>query len=138
VPLDPAQRSELVHPDLPAKADDMSDRPNPQLKSLPPLPLDSSIAEPAPAASGSGAPKGVAEGVPIAVRTDRQTGDGRYPIGWLTITAPRGAVPTVTSTCACGRSLFAAGHRKALALIADHAAHRTRCPLRTNEEGIAA
>ncbi|MFW3460458.1 hypothetical protein ACN24K_06440 [Streptomyces microflavus] len=63
------------------------------------------LAEPAPAASGSGAPKVVAEGVPTAVRPDQQTGDGRYPIAWLTITAPRGATPTATSICACGRTL---------------------------------
>ncbi|MFJ1698956.1 hypothetical protein ACIOHC_28155 [Streptomyces sp. NPDC088252] len=46
-------------------------------------------------------------------------------------------MPTATSICECGRNLFAAGHRKALALIADHTAHRTRCPLRTTEERIA-
>ncbi|MEV5199018.1 hypothetical protein [Streptomyces sp. NPDC053720] len=84
-----------------------------------------------------GAPKNVAEGVPSSVRSDPQTGDGRYPIAWLTITAPRGATPTATSVCDCGRNLFAAGHRKALALIEAHARHRTRCPLRTTEERIA-
>lgn len=96
------------------------------------------LAEPAPAASGSGAPKVVAEGVPTAVPPDQQTGDGRYPIAWLTITAPRGATPTATSICQCGRNLFAAGHRKALALIADHTDHKTRCPLRADQEGAAA
>ncbi|MDX2402829.1 hypothetical protein NJO91_06795 [Streptomyces microflavus] len=96
------------------------------------------LAEPAPAASGSGAPKVVAEGVPTAVRPDQQTGDGRYPIAWLTITAPRGATPTATSICGCGRNLFAAGHHKALALIADHTDHKTRCPLRADQEGAAA
>ncbi|MFI0762124.1 hypothetical protein ACH4PX_32565 [Streptomyces anulatus] len=95
------------------------------------------LAEPAPAASGSGAPKVVAEGVPTAVRPDQQTGDGRYPIAWLTITAPRGATPTATSICACGRNLFAAGHHKALALIADHTDHKTRCPLRITQERTA-
>ncbi|MER5358860.1 hypothetical protein [Streptomyces sp. NPDC002785] len=109
----------------------------PHLKSLPPPPTDSRTAEPAPAAPGSGAPKDVAEGVPSSVRPDPQTGDGRYPIAWLAISAPRGAVPTATSTCECGRNLFAAGHRKALALIDDHNRHRTRCPLRTTEERIA-
>ncbi|MEU4030744.1 hypothetical protein [Streptomyces anulatus] len=95
------------------------------------------LAEPAPAASCSGAPKVVAEGVPTAVRPDQQTGDGRYPIAWLTITAPRGATPTATSICACGRDLFAAGHTKALALIADHTDHKTRCPLRITLERTA-
>ncbi|ALU95248.1 hypothetical protein WQO_19145 [Streptomyces globisporus C-1027] len=96
------------------------------------------LAEPAPAASDRGAPKVVAEGVPAAVRPDQQTGDGRYPIAWLTITAPRGATPTATSICQCGRNLFAAGHHKALALIADHTDHKTRCPLRADQEGAAA
>ncbi|MGW9455947.1 hypothetical protein ACWG5N_08175 [Streptomyces globisporus] len=96
------------------------------------------LAEPAPAVSGRGAPKVVAEGVPTAVRPDQQTGDGRYPVAWLTITAPRGATPTATSICQCGRNLFAAGHHKALALIADHTDHKTRCPLRADQEGAAA
>ncbi|MFI0008568.1 hypothetical protein [Streptomyces globisporus] len=85
-----------------------------------------------------GALRVVAEGVTTAVRPDQQTGDGRYPIAWLTITAPRGATPTATSICACGRNLFAAGHHKALALIADHTDHKTRCPLRADLEGAAA
>lgn len=80
----------------------------------------------------------VAEGVPTAVRPDQQWGDGRYPIAWLTITAPRGATPTATSICQCGRNLFAAGHHEALALIADHTDHKTRCPLRADQEGAAA
>lgn len=95
------------------------------------------LAEPAPAVSGSGAPRVVAEGVPAAVLSDQQTGDGRHPIAWLTITAPRGATPTAISVCACGRNLFAAGHSKALALIADHADHKTRCPLRATLERTA-
>ncbi|MFD7764199.1 hypothetical protein [Streptomyces microflavus] len=85
-----------------------------------------------------GALRVVAEGVPTAVHPEQQTGDGRYPIAWLTITAPRGATPTATSICACGRNLFAAGHHKALALIADHTDHKTRCPLRADLEGAAA
>ncbi len=82
-----------------------------------------------------GAPKGVAEGVPTAVRPDRQTGDGRYPVAWLHIVAPRGAVPTATSKCLCGRDRSAIGHGKVHALIADHEAHRDTCPLRTPQEG---
>jgi hypothetical protein len=115
----------------------MSTPRRPRLKSLPPPPTGPSTAEPIPAASDSGAPKDVAEGVPSSVRPDKQTGDGRYPIAWLTISAPRGAVPTATSICECGRNLFAAGRNKALALIDDHNRHRTRCPLRTTEERIA-
>ncbi|MET9899484.1 hypothetical protein [Streptomyces sp. NPDC006446] len=85
-----------------------------------------------------GEPKGVAEGVPIAVRPDPHPGDGRYPIAWLTICAPRGAIPTATSRCLCGRDRSAVGHGKVLALIADHTAHRDTCPLRTRQEGRAA
>ncbi|MFI6895259.1 hypothetical protein ACIBM4_14190 [Streptomyces sp. NPDC050256] len=116
----------------------MSPRPNPPLKCLPPTPTGLGLAEPAPARPGGGAPRGVAEGVPTAVRPDQQIGDGRSPIAWLTISAPRGAVATVTSTCACGRNRFATGHRKALALIEDHARHRDLCPLRNHQEGAAA
>ncbi|NED13642.1 hypothetical protein [Streptomyces sp. SID9124] len=111
----------------------------PHLKSLPTAPTRPSIAGPAPAGHGGGAAKVVGrQAVPIAVRPNSHEPDGRYPIAWLTITAPRGAAPTVTSVCECGRNLFAAGHRKALALIADHADHRTRCPLRNHQEGAAA
>ncbi|WP_330320537.1 hypothetical protein OG927_19490 [Streptomyces clavifer] len=116
----------------------MSPQQRQDLKSLPATPTNPSIAEPAPAGSGSGAPKVVAEGVPTAVRPDQHTGDSRYPIAWLTITAPRGAVPTATSVCECGRNRFAAGHRKALALIEDHTRHRDLCSLRTHQEGAAA
>ncbi|MFD7375841.1 hypothetical protein [Streptomyces mirabilis] len=83
-------------------------------------------------------PKGVAEGVPIAVRPDPQTGDGRYPVAWLHICAPRGAVPTATSKCLCGRDRSAVGKARVLALIADHEAHRDTCPLRTPQEGRTA
>ncbi|MCX5340515.1 hypothetical protein [Streptomyces atratus] len=115
----------------------MTDRTRSPLKSLPCTPTGPGHAEPAPASSRGGAAKDVAEGVPSSVRSDPQAGDGRYPIAWLTITAPRGATPTATSVCDCGRNLFAAGHRKALALIEDHARHRDLCPLRTTEERIA-
>uniref|UniRef100_A0AAU1LQN0 Uncharacterized protein n=1 Tax=Streptomyces sp. NBC_00148 TaxID=2903626 RepID=A0AAU1LQN0_9ACTN len=115
----------------------MSSRPNPPLKCLPSTPTGPYLAEPAPAVTGGGAAKGVAEGVPTAVRPDQQMGDGRYALAWLTISAPRGAVPTATSVCACGRNRFAAGHHKALALIEDHTRHRDLCPLRTHQEGAA-
>ncbi|WP_234362809.1 hypothetical protein [Streptomyces formicae] len=85
-----------------------------------------------------GEPKGVAEGVPIAVRPDPQAGDGRFPIAWLHICAPRGTVPTATSKCLCGRDRSAVGHHKVLALIDDHEAHRDACPLRLPPEGRAA
>ncbi|MGN9819619.1 hypothetical protein ACTMUQ_30260 [Streptomyces sp. SD11] len=93
------------------------------------------LASPAPAV---GAPKGVAEGVPTALRPDPQTGDGRYPVAWLRITAPRGTTPTATSMCLCGRDRSAIGRARVLALITDHEAHRDLCPLRTPQEERAA
>ncbi|MBQ1157728.1 hypothetical protein KBZ21_06060 [Streptomyces sp. A73] len=60
-------------------------------------------------------------------------------MAWLTITASgRGAVPTATSRCACGRNRSAVGHRKVLALVEDHTAHRTACHLLTRTEGRVA
>jgi hypothetical protein len=86
-----------------------------------------------------GEPKGAArKGVRTAVGSDPQTGDGRYPVAWLHIVAPRGAVPTATSKCLCGRDRSAVGHGKVLALIETHEAHRDLCPLRSNQEGRAA
>ncbi|MEU2719382.1 hypothetical protein [Streptomyces smyrnaeus] len=86
--------------------------------------------------------QGVLSALPTAQQpTSPPAGDNRYPVAWLTITAPgRGATPTATSVCACGRDRFAAGHRKVLALIEDHTTHRTLCPLlnRTTEGRAAA
>ncbi|MBQ0847644.1 hypothetical protein J8N05_05360 [Streptomyces sp. BH-SS-21] len=59
-------------------------------------------------------------------------------MAWLSIVAPRGAVPTATSKCLCGRDRSAVGRAKVLALITDHEAHRDTCPLRTPQEGRAA
>ncbi|MCY0924832.1 hypothetical protein OTB20_01085 [Streptomyces sp. H27-H1] len=88
-----------------------------------------SSAEPARATDGIGARKVVAEGVLPVPRPDPGWDDGRRPVAWLRITAPgRGVTPSVRSWCACGRDLFAAGQRRALALIADHEQHRTLCP----------
>lgn len=63
----------------------MTTRANPHLKSLPNPPRHRRTS---PDQMSDGAPKVVAEGVPVAVRPDQQTGDGRYPIAWLTISAP--------------------------------------------------
>ncbi|WP_416972426.1 hypothetical protein [Streptomyces sp. 4F14] len=75
------------------------------------------------------------KGVLSALRPDARTGDGRHPVAWLTVTAPRGATPTARSWCACGRDRSAVGARRVLALIADHTAHRDTCPLRNPQEG---
>ncbi|MFF7161641.1 hypothetical protein ACFZBP_09665 [Streptomyces sp. NPDC008086] len=93
------------------------------------------LASPVPAV---GDPKGVAEGVRTALGTDPHGDDGRRPIAWLHIVAPRGAVPTATSWCACGRDRSAVGRARVLALIDDHAAHRDVCPLRNSQEGRTA
>jgi hypothetical protein len=87
---------------------------------------------------GVGAPKGVAEGVPSALRPDPQLGDGRYPIAWLHIAVPMGAVPTATSKCACGWDRSAIGRQKVRDLIDLHAVHRDACPLRNSEGRKAA
>ncbi|MFE1323693.1 hypothetical protein [Streptomyces sp. NPDC058741] len=86
-----------------------------------------------------GEPKGAArKGVVSALRSDPHRDDGRRPVAWLHITAPRGAIPTATSTCACGRDRSAIGKPRVLALIDDHTAHRNTCPLRSSQEGRAA
>ncbi|OEJ95284.1 hypothetical protein [Streptomyces thermolilacinus] len=111
--------------------------PRPRLKSLTPTTSHPRPAGPAPARGGGGAPKVAAEGVLFS--PDPHPGDGRRIVGMLHITAPgRGAVPTATSVCACGRNRSAIGHRRVLALIEEHTAHRTACPLRHHTERTAA
>ncbi|WP_202425355.1 hypothetical protein [Streptomyces sp. HUCO-GS316] len=114
----------------------MSTAPRPALKSLPVTPAGPRAAAQAPSGTAVGEPKGAArKGVPSVLRPDPHQGDGRYPIAWLCISAPRGAVPTATSKCLCGRDRSAVGYTKVLALIEDHTAHHDVCPLRTNQEG---
>ncbi|MDX3549649.1 hypothetical protein PV729_40765 [Streptomyces europaeiscabiei] len=114
-------------------------RPRPAGKSITPTPNPPRAAEPAAPQTAVGEPKGAArKGAPSALRPDPQTGDGRYPVAWLHIVAPRGATPTATSKCLCGRDRSAVGHRRVLALITDHTAHRDTCPLRSTQEGRTA
>ncbi|MCX5361912.1 hypothetical protein OG864_24705 [Streptomyces sp. NBC_00124] len=114
----------------------MSTPPRSSLKSLPAALTGPSAAAQAALGPAVGEPKGAArKGVRTALRPDQRRGDGRYPIAFLCICAPRGAVPTATSKCLCGRDRSAVGHTKVLALIEDHTAHRDACPLRTNQEG---
>uniref|UniRef100_UPI003FA68AE1 hypothetical protein n=1 Tax=Streptomyces sp. IBSBF 3352 TaxID=2903523 RepID=UPI003FA68AE1 len=102
-------------------------------------PTDPHAAAPAVDAAAVGEPKGVArQGVRSACGSDPHGDDGRRPVAWLHILAPRGAVPTVTSRCACGRDRSAVGKPRVLALIDEHTAHRTVCPLRASQEGRAA
>ncbi|MFF8989566.1 hypothetical protein ACF09H_06305 [Streptomyces sp. NPDC014983] len=117
----------------------MSAPSRPPLKSVTTAPDHPRAAEQAAAPAAVGEPKGAArKGVRTALRSDPKVGDGRYPIAWLHISAPRGATPTATSRCLCGWDRSAVGQRRVLALIADHTAHRDTCPLRTNQEGRAA
>ncbi|MEV7346991.1 hypothetical protein [Streptomyces sp. NPDC093544] len=116
----------------------MSAPPHPPLKSLTPTPSNPRAAAHAAPGTAVGEPKGGAEGVTSALRPDPQQGDGRYPVAWLHISAPRGAVPTAASKCLCGRDRSAVGKARVLALIDDHTAHRDECPLRTTQEGRAA
>lgn len=116
----------------------MSTPPRPPLKSLPSTPSGPRAAVQADPGPAVGESKGGAEGVISALRSDPQQGDGRYPVAWLYICAPRGAVPTATSKCLCGRDRSAVGKARVLALIDDHTAHRDACPLRTTQEGRAA
>ncbi|CAL9421346.1 hypothetical protein [Streptomyces sp. enrichment culture] len=112
-------------------------QPRPRLKSLTPAAGDRLPAGLAPANGGGGAPKVAAEGVLFS--PDLHAGDGRRIVGMLHITAPgRAAVPTATSVCACGRNRSAVGHRRVAALIEEHTAHRTACPLRHHPERTAA
>ncbi|MFD8219474.1 hypothetical protein ACFV2U_38750 [Streptomyces sp. NPDC059697] len=78
-----------------------------------------------------GEPKGVAEGVPIAVRSDPHPGDGRRPVAWLRIVAPPSwsVTPSARSWCTCGYERQAIGRAAVLQLIAAHGEHRTACPL---------
>lgn len=78
------------------------------------------------------------KGVLSALRPNGQTGDGRYFVAWLSISAPYDATPTARSTCLCGWDRRAFGARKVLALITDHADHREYCPLRAPQEGRTA
>ncbi|WP_275463782.1 hypothetical protein [Streptomyces noursei] len=82
-----------------------------------------------PSSGGSGS-KDVARRASFQSSDPHPTGDGRYPVAWLHITAPRGAVPTATSTCLCGWNHSAIGHTKVLALIEEHQAHRDTCTWR--------
>ncbi|KDN77859.1 hypothetical protein DF19_02440 [Streptomyces olindensis] len=114
----------------------MSTPPHLPLKSLLATPSGPRAAVQAASAPAVGEPKGAArKGVPFALHPDPRQADDRCPVAWLHISAPRGAVPTATSTCRCGRDRSAVGRRKVLALIDDHTAHRDACPLRSNQEG---
>ncbi|MFI0241985.1 hypothetical protein [Streptomyces sp. NPDC016845] len=116
----------------------MSPRSRPPLKSIPATHQPQDATQPVDAAAVGEPTDAARQGVVTSCRPDPRRGDGRYPIAWLHIVAPRGATPTATSRCACGRDRSAVGRARVLALITDHTAHRDLCPLRTPQEGRAA
>jgi hypothetical protein len=103
---------------------------------------DARPAEPAPSPAAPSAPKvaarkGVRTVLPPATRPHRN--GTRRVAAWLTITTT--GTPRARSLCACGRDRTARGREPVLALITDHAHHRTTCPHRTphaDQEGAAA
>ncbi|MEU8488425.1 hypothetical protein [Streptomyces sp. NPDC048641] len=78
--------------------------------------------------------KGVAEGVPIAVRPDPQTNDGYRPRAVLHIVAPPdwSVTPSAHSWCSCGRERTAIGRAAVPGLVAAHNEHRDTCPQLAN------
>jgi hypothetical protein len=100
-------------------------------------------AEPPPTPAAGSTPenaarKGVRTVLPAATR--RHGNGARFTaVAWLTITTI--GTPRARSRCACGRDRTARGREPVLALITEHAHHRTACPLRTphaDQEGAAA
>ncbi|MEE1806416.1 hypothetical protein [Streptomyces sp. BE133] len=91
----------------------MNAPPRSPLKSLPARPTGPGIAEPAPAASGSGAPKVVGrKAVPIAVRPDPRTTTvhGIRP-GLHILGLDRGEIPVADWLCTCGHHERARGRK---------------------------
>ncbi|ARQ69971.1 hypothetical protein CAG99_14880 [Streptomyces marincola] len=111
----------------------MSPASPPRLEGQPATPHHPAAAEPAAPPAAAGARKVVAEGVVSAVRPNPRPRDGRRPVAWLHICAPPDwqIAPTARSLCECGRDERAAGRARVAALVADHHAHPTACPLRT-------
>ncbi|MET7658372.1 hypothetical protein ABZT45_27990 [Streptomyces sp. NPDC005356] len=85
--------------------------------------------------------KGIAEGVPIAVRPDPQTSHGYRPRAVLHVVAPPDwrVTPSAHSWCSCGRERQAVGRAAVLSLVTAHNEHRDTCPqlTRTKEGGKA-
>ncbi|MFJ9408931.1 hypothetical protein [Streptomyces sp. NPDC101393] len=93
-------------------------------------------AEPAPAPTGSGAPKGGAEGVLSAVRPDPRPAAGHEP-EWvffgLHIIAPPSfsAATSATAACRCGYRRQGKGRAAVLRIVEDFTNHQTACPHHT-------
>ncbi|WJY39729.1 hypothetical protein QT196_21975 [Streptomyces sp. P9-2B-2] len=105
----------------------------PPIKSFTATTDRSSSAEPARTPSGSGAPKGGAEGVLSAVRLDSHTdspaGTERVFFGLHIIAPPSfSAATSATAACRCGYRRSAKGRSGVLQLVADYTDHKTACP----------
>ncbi|MEU6952929.1 hypothetical protein [Streptomyces sp. NPDC045714] len=109
---------------------------NLRFKSLPVTPNRPQAANPAAGLAGGGVPKGVAEGVPVAVRSDLRP----QPVRWLNVVAPPSfsALVSARSWCRCGYERTARGRSGVLALIEAHTAHPESCPLHHAEGSKAA
>ncbi|MGP3633683.1 hypothetical protein ACTU45_10005 [Streptomyces sp. 24-1644] len=114
----------------------MSPQQRPDLKSLPATPTGPGIAEPAPAASGSSAPRVAAEGVLVAVLPDPRTVTVTGIQPGLTVRGlDRHEVPVGDWLCACGHHERARGRRAVIELNAratvGHCPHTTTQTRRT-------
>lgn len=92
-----------------------------------------SYAKPAPAPTGSGAPKVVAEGVLSALCSDPRMASGREKervfFGLHIVAPPDWTAPTsATAVCPCGYRRSAKGRSGVLQLVADYTDHKTTCP----------
>ncbi|MET9650418.1 hypothetical protein ABZZ44_09095 [Streptomyces sp. NPDC006460] len=118
----------------------MNNPPPPRLKSHTPTLYRPGAAEQARHLTVVGAPKGVAEGVPTAVRLDLQpTSDSpgiriyappvyrHHDDGARWSTRP-GDTPAAAYACACGQTGTATGPNTVAALVAEYTAHKTACP----------
>ncbi|MET7366211.1 hypothetical protein ABZS61_10335 [Streptomyces sp. NPDC005566] len=114
----------------------MSPRSTPPLKCPPSTPTGPGIAEPALGASGSGAPRAVAEGVPVAVLTDLRmvTVTGIQP-GLSLRGLDRNEIPVADWLCTCGHHERAQGRRAVIELntraTVGHCPHTTTQTRRT-------
>ncbi|MFE7387924.1 hypothetical protein [Streptomyces sp. NPDC057582] len=106
----------------------MSPQQRPDLKSLPATPTGPGIAKPAPATSGSGAPKVVGrQAAPIAVLPDPRTATvTSFRPGLHMRGLERGGFPVADWLCACGRHERARGRRAVTELTTR--VHVGQCP----------
>ncbi|MFF2381307.1 hypothetical protein [Streptomyces sp. NPDC058108] len=123
----------------------MSTRRHPPLKSIPTTPDGPPGAAQPVDTVAVGAPKGVAEGVPTAVRPDPHPGTAggptperpgirifappvyRHPNDGARWSKQYGSTPTAACACSCGLTGTATGALAVAALAADYDAHRSVC-----------